>query len=170
MCDFICQENIKSLIDYIVTKHLIKKTALSTVDDSTKMPSLDNIFTNVETFNQLQKAYEENRRVEQGILGSHQDSEATSNMNGSHDGGGGGLLLMNGGPRLLSKRALEDQRKYHQADEEDSYFNEEDDEPKKSKTHAQKQSDIGTVADEEHFKKIAAEAKAKTAEFEAQKK
>ena len=47
---------------------------------------------------------------------------------------------------------------------------EEDDEPKKSKTHAQKQSDIGTVADEEHFKKIAAEAKAKTAEFEAQKK
>lgn len=130
MCDFICQENIKSLIDYIVTKHLIKKTALSTVDDSTKMPSLDNIFINVETFQQLQKAYEENRRVEQGILGSHQDSETTTtNMNGSHDGGGG-LLLMNGGPRLLSKRALEDQRKYRQADEEDSYFNEEDDEPK----------------------------------------
>lgn len=127
MCDFICQENIKSLIDYIVTKHLTKKTALSTVDDSTKMPSLDNIFINVETFNQLQKAYEENRRVEQGILGSHQDSEATSNMNGSNDGGGGGLLLMNGGPRLLSKRALEDQRKYRQADEEDSYFNEDDD-------------------------------------------
>jgi len=126
MCDFICQENIKSLIDYIVTKHLTKKTALSTVDDSAKMPTLDNIFINVETFNQLQKAYEENRRVEQGILGSHQD-EATSNMNGSHDGGGGGLLLMNGGPRLLSKRALEDQRKYRQADEEDSYFNEEDD-------------------------------------------
>ena len=140
MCDFICQENIKSLIDYIVTKHLIKKTALSTVADSTKMPSLDNIFINVETFNQLQKAYEENRRVEQGILGSHQDSEATSNMNGSHDGGGGGgLLLMNGGPRLLSKRALEDQRKYRQADEEDSYFNEEDDDepaPPNSSTEA----------------------------------
>ena len=127
MCDFICQENIKSLIDYIVTKHLMKKTALSTVDESAKMPSLDNIFINVETFQQLLKAHEENRRVEQGILGSHQDSEATTNMNGSHDGGGGGLLLMNGGPRLLSKRALEDQRKYRQADEEDSYFNEDDD-------------------------------------------
>ena len=107
------------------------------VDDSTKMPSLDNIFINVETFNQLQKAYEENRRVEQGILGSHQDSETTSNMNGSHDGGGGGgLLLMNGGPRLLSKRALEDQRKYRQADEEDSYFNEDDDEPTAAEPNA----------------------------------
>ena len=97
MCDFICLENIKSLIDYLVTKHLSKKN-----------PSLEDIANPyVGTFKQLRKAYDENNtKPEQRILGSSYQGSSEASMNGSHDGG----LLMNGrGRSMLSKKALEDQ-------------------------------------------------------------
>ena len=98
MCDFICLENIKSLIDYLVTKHLSKKN-----------PSLEDIANPyVGTFKQLRKAYDENNnKPEQlSILGSSYQGSSEASMNGSHDGG----LLMNGrGRSMLSKKALEDQ-------------------------------------------------------------
>ena len=105
MCDFICLENIKSLIDYIVTKHLSK---------SAKHPasSLEEIANpHVETFKQLRKAYDDNNKTEQGGGGGgdsgsfHGTGDISMNGGGSHDG-----LLMNGrGRSMLNKKALEDQ-------------------------------------------------------------
>ena len=105
MCDFICLENIKSLIDYLVTKHLSKKN-----------PSLEDIANPyVETFKQLWKAYDENNNTKPeqlSILGSSYQGSSEASMNGSHDGG----LLMNGrGRSMLSKKALEDQVSKYQS-------------------------------------------------------
>eukprot|EP00956_Cyclotella_meneghiniana_P007945 scaffold10562_cov90-Cyclotella_meneghiniana.AAC.2 len=55
MCDFIRTENIKSLVHYIVTKHLSSPTT------STEKKSLETIADPyVDTFKQLRKKYEEN--------------------------------------------------------------------------------------------------------------
>ena len=90
ICDFICLENIKSLIDYIVSKHLTKNNSASSVDVNN--PSLEDIANPyVETFKQLRKMYNENN--------------TKSEMNGNHDG-----LQLNGGEKIiLNEKALEDQ-------------------------------------------------------------
>lgn len=102
MCDFICLENIKSLIDHIVLKHLSKKsasadaTALSK-DGGSRVGLEEYANPHVDTFKQLRKAYEDNNA----------DSGSDSNaLNGGRDG----LLMMNGrGRSILNKKALEDQ-------------------------------------------------------------
>lgn len=63
MCDFICIENIKSLIDYIVTTHLTSKNPGSSIGISNL--SLEEIANpHVETFKQLRKIYNENTKTE----------------------------------------------------------------------------------------------------------
>lgn len=122
MCDFICVENIKSLIDHIVTKHLSKSTTATTTsiansDDSNGDPTLEDIANpHVETFKQLRKAYEDNNKLDQGGGGGgglflhgvgnvNSNGGGDINMNGNHDG-----LLINGrGRSILNKKALEDQ-------------------------------------------------------------
>ena len=103
MCDFICFENIKSLIDYIVTAHLNRKNPGTPVD--VNYPSLEDIANPyVDTFKQLRKMYNENNKPEQpegrlSLLGSD------LNINGNHDG-----LQLNGGEKvMLNEKALEDQ-------------------------------------------------------------
>jgi len=119
MCDFICFEKIKSLIDYIVTKHLSKT-------NNPKDRSLEDIANpHVETFKQIRKVFEDNNtKSEQAGAGeSFHSGSGDASINGSHDG-----LLVNGrGRSILGKKALEDQRKFRQADEDDSYFNDDDD-------------------------------------------
>jgi len=129
MCDFICIENIKSLIDCIVLKHLSKSTATSSATtDGNINPSLEDIANpHVDTFKQLRKAYGDNNSIKPGQGGGEGGGLFHSNsnvnvMNGNHDG-----LLMNGqGRSILNKKGLEDQRKFREADEEESYFNEDD--------------------------------------------
>jgi len=103
MCDFIRLENIKSLIDHIVTTHLNRKNPGSSADVNN--PSLEDIANPyVDTFKQLRKMYNENNKPEQqegrlSLLGGD------LNMNGNHDG-----LQLNGGEKvIMNEKALEDQ-------------------------------------------------------------
>ena len=114
MCDFICVENIRSLIYYIVSKHLSKPAPPSSLSDDGNLEcnSLE-LLANpyVDSFKQLRKAFEgNNASLEHGDRGAcaeglPHDSE-TNDINGNHEG----LLLMNGRGRfILNKKALEDQ-------------------------------------------------------------
>lgn len=147
MVDFVCQENIKSLVENLATKHLC-----STVEDIAN--------PHVETFKLLRKTFEENSiKSAQTCHGSGaggNDFYTNIAMNGNHHDGGGtgeGPLAMNGrGRSMLNKRALEDQvsnepktcigqlsvwrlpsvsrvyqRKFQQENQDDSYFNDDDD-------------------------------------------
>lgn len=114
MCDFICQENIKSLIDYIVSQHLSAKKSASasssTEDNNKPILSLEEIANpHVTTFQQLWKAYEKNHNSEEqhGKEPSpRDDGDHNHSMNRSDDG-----LEVNGrgGRPTLNKIALEDQ-------------------------------------------------------------
>lgn len=117
MCDFIQNENIKSLIEYIVTKHL------SASDPQTTVPSLEDVSgPYVTTLTTLRKAYEDNLNA----------------TNKSQSGGGGprspgGSRYFSDMPhhhhgRQLSGKALEDQRKFRLVDQEESYFDADDEE------------------------------------------
>jgi len=109
MCDFIRTENIKSLLEYIVTKHLTKSA-------SPGEKSLEDIANpHVDTFAQLRRTHEEN-------IGMHLDPN-NEEGNPGNDG-----TTFNGRPApVINKKALEDQRKYREAESEDSYFNDDDD-------------------------------------------
>ncbi len=108
MCDFICQENIKSLIDHIVSQHLsAKKSASSSTDDNKSKSSLEEIANpHVTTFQHLRRAYEKNHNLKDqpGNEPSLLDGNL-NNINQSDDG-----LVVNGCRRpTLNKSALEDQ-------------------------------------------------------------
>ena len=92
MCDFIRVENIKSLLEYIVTKHLSKPT-------SPEEESLEDIANPyVDTFAQLRRAHEEN-------MGVHHDLNESGHQGPNNDG-----TTFGGRPApVLNKRALEDQ-------------------------------------------------------------
>lgn len=105
ICEFIRTENIRSLIEYIVTKHLSEGQALSNSRDSDfkHLPSLEDVATPyVDTLTQLRQKYEENIKKDD-----------------STDG------FTDGGERrrtALNEKAIEDQRKFRETDEEESYF------------------------------------------------
>ncbi|KAL7431810.1 hypothetical protein ACHAXM_005183 [Skeletonema potamos] len=108
MCDFIRTENIKSLLEYIVTKHLAKST-------SPGEKSLEDIANpHVETFAQLRRRHEEN-------MGVHLD------LNEDGQPGSDGVTFSGRPPPVMNKKALEDQRRYREAESEESYFNDDDD-------------------------------------------
>ncbi|KAL3778417.1 hypothetical protein ACHAW5_005438 [Stephanodiscus triporus] len=152
ICDFICLENIKSLIDYIVTKHLTKNNSASSVDANN--PSLEDIANPyVETFKQLRKMYNENNTKSDHKEGGPSMIDGNLIVNGNYDG----IQLTGGEKIILNEKALEDQvstnslwclssltvkthggsflplasiilqRKFRQADDDDSYFNDDDD-------------------------------------------
>ena len=128
MCDFIRTENIKSLLEYIVTKHLTK----STPPGDKSLEDIANPF--VGTFAQLRRTHDEN-------LGVHLD------LNNEEALGNDGATF-NGRPApVVNKKALEDQRKYREAESEDSYFNDDDDdEDMEPLPHDQKAS-LPTMSD-----------------------
>lgn len=108
MCEFIRTENIKSLIEYTVTKHICQTangTQLSPSSTDTTIvklpPCLEDLATPyVDTLTLLRQKYEENV------------SELTD---GTSEGDKGRRIGM-------SEKAMEDQRKFREADEEESYF------------------------------------------------
>lgn len=122
MCDFICIENIKSLIHYIVTTHSTCKNPESSIGISSL--SLEEIANpHVETFKQLRKIYNENTTTENQGGGGLLILDNEVSINGIRDG-----VAMNGEDSIiLNEKALEDQRKFRQAEEDDSYFNDDDD-------------------------------------------
>ena len=110
MCNFICVENIKLLIDCIVLKHLSKSTATSSATtDGKNNPSLEDIANpHVNMFKQLWKVCDNNNNIKLEQGGGEGGGLFHSNVNvinGNHDG-----LLMNGqGRSILDKKGLEDQ-------------------------------------------------------------
>ncbi|KAL3770993.1 hypothetical protein ACHAWO_003308 [Cyclotella atomus] len=115
MCDFIRTENIKSLVEFIVSKHL---TPSAIPNDGKSLEDVAN--PHVDTFKQLRKIYEENT---QQTVASNMDVEAPpineTNVFDNND-------ALNGTRPILNKKALEDQRKFRDIDEEESYFNDDD--------------------------------------------
>jgi Component of IIS longevity pathway SMK-1 len=115
MCDFIHSENIKSLLEYIVTKHLS-----TTHPENASLEDVSSPY--VTTLTVLRGAYEANLNASKkgNVFENGQESP-------------GGTLYFSGGAvrhasRLLSGKALEDQRKFREIDEEESYFESDDEE------------------------------------------
>lgn len=110
MCDFIHTENIKSLVEHIVTKHL--------VNSATPFPSLEDVSSPyVDTLTILRKAYENNLRNTNKALMSDSIEDPADANNDSHN-----TLHV-----VLNEKAREDQRKFREVDEEESYFDADDD-------------------------------------------
>lgn len=98
MCDFIRTENIKSLVHYIVTKHL------SSLITPTREKSLEAIADpHVDTFKQLRKKYEEN------ILPAASSIQETNGQQANDPNLGDNRDAMNGATPILNQKAIEDQ-------------------------------------------------------------
>jgi protein phosphatase-4 regulatory subunit 3 len=98
MCDFIHNQNIKSLIEYIVTKHLFAASPNSVTD----RPSLEDVATPyVQTLTILRRTYEDDLRQANEQVADH-EGRAQSN----------GVFFDNSAARTTtgrSEKALEDQ-------------------------------------------------------------
>merc|ERR1712238_397495 len=128
ICDYITRENIKPLIEYIVTKHLCQQSSNSSGINDTLLNHMsssleDKASPYVDTLNQLKKKYEENvSTLKVGKSCSHYPNGTIASRIEYSDKGGP-LQSRN----CLSEKALEEQRKFREADEEESYFNDDDD-------------------------------------------
>ena len=126
MCDYIHNENIKSLIEYIVTEHLSPDQPENT------MPRLEDVSSPyVTTLTVLREAYEANRKSNQHaqvvVHGNTTGATGPSSPGGSrYFSPSGSAAHHHSVPRVLSGKALEDQRKFQEADEEESYFESDD--------------------------------------------
>lgn len=125
MCDFIHKENIKSLIEYIVTKHLSAKEPEYTV------PSLEDVSSPyVSTLTVLRQTYESNLNSSKvdgassmgspSQFGSRYFSSETAGSSHAEQEYSSQTKYFQG--RKLSGKALEDQRKFRAADDDESYF------------------------------------------------
>jgi hypothetical protein len=104
ICDFICLENIKSLIDFIVTKHLNRENPPSSVDANSL--SLEDIANpHVGTFKQLRKIYDDERSKPKQQEGRPPLLGSDLKMIGSSSD----LQLNRGVKIMLNEKALEDQ-------------------------------------------------------------
>lgn len=108
MCDFIHNENIMSLMEYIVTKHLSHK------DNESPGPSLEDVSSPyVSTLTTLRESYEQNlhsaklQQQQQGKAGPPPGSPLPQNHTGNSRYFSG--KAVDQGPRVLSGKALEDQ-------------------------------------------------------------
>jgi len=96
MCDFIHNQNIKSLIEYIVTKHL----SVSSPSSVTDRPSLEDVATPyVQTLTILRKTYEEDLR---------NAKEQANEQDGREQGNGSGSYYDHSRTGM-SEKAMEDQ-------------------------------------------------------------
>lgn len=120
MCDFIRTENIKSLLEYIVSKHLLEPMDLNGII------SLEEIANpHVDTFKQLRKKHDENTTP---TGGSRVDTDAGFINEGEYQDATQANGSISSRPPTFNKKALEDQRKFRETDEEENYFNEDFDE------------------------------------------
>jgi hypothetical protein len=82
MCDYIRNENIKSIIEHIVTKHLCQKPSSTDMSDATMKitPSLEDVATPyVDTLTLLRRKYEENVNATKVGKGESSGSNAFDN-------------------------------------------------------------------------------------------
>jgi Component of IIS longevity pathway SMK-1 len=114
MCDFIQNENIKCLLDYIGRRHLVPSDSQNTSLEDVSSPYVSTLTT-------LRKAYEANVEETQRLLDSGQSSPGGSRYFP------GVTHYSSLTSRFLSGKALEEQRKFREKDEEDSYFDNDDD-------------------------------------------
>ncbi|GAX11704.1 hypothetical protein FisN_7Lh074 [Fistulifera solaris] len=122
MCDFIHTENIKSLIEYIVTQHL------SPAESKSEEPTLEDVSSPyVSTFTVLRKAYESNMRLKMDASGFTDARKRPSTDPRDLGTASQGAHGVGSNERQLTGTALEDQRKFQQMDEEESYFESDDD-------------------------------------------
>lgn len=109
MCDFIHNENIMSLMEYIVTKHL------SVAQNTTPGPSLEDVSSPyVSTLTTLRETYESHLRGAAGQQQQLQGKSGHSTESPLPQNHGGNSHYFSGnagtqGPRVLSGKALEDQ-------------------------------------------------------------
>ena len=117
MCDYIHSENIKSLVEHIVTKHL-------SASSETPIPSLEDVSSPyVSTLTVLRQAYEKNLNKS----GTNDTKEMQGpDIDESHTGFF--HTSAPGGHVVLNEKAREDQRKFREVDQEESYFDADDDE------------------------------------------
>jgi hypothetical protein len=106
MCDFIHNENIMSLMEYIVTKHL------SATRSGSPIPSLEDVSSPyVSTLTTLRQSYEQNlesaKQQQQQQGKSDPSPESPQNHEGSSRYFSNKACVP--GPRVLSGKALEDQ-------------------------------------------------------------
>lgn len=79
MCDFIRTDNIKSVIEHVVTKHLQQSTSSANPSDAfiKRNPSLEDVATPyVDTLTLLRQKHEENTNVSMNKFGSNEFSDA----------------------------------------------------------------------------------------------
>ena len=106
MCDFIHNENVMSLMEYIVTKHL------SVTRSGSPIPSLEDVSSPyVSTLTTLRESYEQNleaakqQQQQQGQRGGSAESPQSPGGSSRYFSG----KAVAPGPRVLSGKALEDQ-------------------------------------------------------------
>lgn len=130
MCDFIRAENIKVLLEHIVTKHLARP--------STLVPSLEDVSSPyVNTFTILRKAYEKNIKGTIKAPTAEPNDVDPSNPNADVNSGYfHGSSTGRSSHVVRSEKAREDQRKFREVDEEESYFDADDDDSPSGTTSA----------------------------------
>ena len=106
MCDFIHTENIKSLIEHIVTQHL------SASGEETPLPSLEDVSSPyVSTLTVLREAYEKNLKgVSQAqVVDEHGNSPTRGGGSESHSRYFHNHSVARTNRMVLNEKALEDQ-------------------------------------------------------------
>jgi protein phosphatase-4 regulatory subunit 3 len=102
MCDFMHTENIKSLIEYIVTKHL------SATNTEAPVPSLEDVSSPyVSTLTVLRKAYEKN--LKGGNKALSVDAQEQPQGDDSHSRYFHGNSVVRTSRVVMNEKALEDQ-------------------------------------------------------------
>lgn len=122
MCDFIHRENIMSLVEYIVTKHL-------SAASERPIPSLEDVSSPyVTTLTTLRRAYEKTLKTEIKAPPLNFTEGQRTDPTESHSGYLHGDAATRPASLVLSEKAREDQRKFRESDKEESYFDADDDE------------------------------------------
>jgi protein phosphatase-4 regulatory subunit 3 len=104
MCDFIHTENIKSLIEYIVTKHLFATSA------EAPGPSLEDVSSPyVSTLTVLRKAYEKNLKGANKAQTADSKEQPATESEESHSRYFHGNSVVRAPRVVMNEKALEDQ-------------------------------------------------------------
>lgn len=122
MCDFIHRENIKSLVEHIVTKHL-------SLASESPIPSLEEVSSPyVTTLTTLRRVYEKNLKTANKTPSVNATADKWAHAEEPHAGYLHGDTAARPGSLGLNEKAREDQRKFREIDQEESYFDADDDE------------------------------------------
>jgi protein phosphatase-4 regulatory subunit 3 len=104
MCDFIHTENVKSLIEYIVTKHLSATSAEAPV------PSLEDVSSPyVSTLTVLRKAYEKNLKGVNKVAPTDSKGQSATDGGENHSSYFHGNSVVRNSHVIMNEKALEDQ-------------------------------------------------------------